>query len=170
MKLAIVGATGLVGKMMLKVLNERKIPISELHLFASSNSAGTSITFRDKKHIIKILSESSMTIKYDYILMSAGSTIAKNYAPIASKFNNTIIDNSSAFRRDSSIPLVIPEVNYESLRNYNGIIANPNCSTIQMVLSLHNLHKKYRLTKIIVSTYQAVSGAGKQAIDSLKNE
>lgn len=169
MNIAIVGATGVVGQMMLKILAEREVDVTNLSLFASKSSAGKVIIFNGKNYIVEELTEASLTAKFDYILMSAGSKISKKFSPIASKSGNTIIDNSSAFRRDKNIPLIIPEVNSHILENYQGIIANPNCSTIQMVLALQDLHKKYKLKKIVVSTYQAVSGAGNSAIESLIN-
>jgi len=170
MKIGIVGATGEVGLMMIKVLQEEKIYIEELTLFSSQRSAGEKIKFYDQEITVKELTEESMQEKYDYILFSAGSTISRKYATIATKAGNIIIDNSSAFRQDKRIPLVIPEINSELLTKYRGIIANPNCSTIQMLLALANLHKKYEIKKIIVSTYQAVSGAGNRGIQSLINE
>ncbi len=170
MKIGIVGATGEVGLMMIKVLQEEKIYIEELTLFSSQRSAGEKIKYYDQEITVKELTEESMQEKYDYILFSAGSTISRKYATIATKAGNIIIDNSSAFRQDKRIPLVIPEINSELLTKYRGIIANPNCSTIQMLLALANLHKKYEIKKIIVSTYQAVSGAGNRGIQSLINE
>ena len=170
MYIGIVGATGEVGRMMIKVLEERKIKIDKLSLFASKRSAGEVILFNNKPLIVQELTEKAMTEKYDYLLFSAGSSVSKKYASIATDHNNTIIDNSSAFRSVNEIPLVIPEINGNILKRYNGIIANPNCSTIQMLLALNNLHKKFIAERIVVSTYQAVSGAGHKAMKEMENQ
>ncbi len=170
MHIGIVGASGEVGRMMIKVLEEHKIEITKLDLFASKRSAGQKISFNDEYVIIRELTEKSMMKKYDYLLFSAGSSVSKKYATIAEKYGNTVIDNSSAFRSSEKIPLVIPEINGELLKNYRGIIANPNCSTIQMLLALNNLHKKFIIKKIVVSTYQAVSGAGHSALEEMINQ
>lgn len=167
MRIGVVGATGEVGRMMLTCLGEQQIEIDELVLFASQKSAGTTVEFQGKKIVVQELTEDKMRHKYDYLLFSAGSTVSKHYAPIAAQAGNTVIDNSSAFRQDSRIPLVIPEINGAKLDNYQGIIANPNCSTIQMLLPLYPIHRKNRIKKIIVSTYQSVSGSGNKGIESL---
>ncbi|BBE30862.1 aspartate-semialdehyde dehydrogenase [Tepiditoga spiralis] len=167
MKIGIVGATGEVGRTMVKVIEEMNINIKELHLFASKKSAGTHIKFKKNEIIVEELTEDSMKEKYDYLLFSAGSEISKKYALIAQNHGNIIIDNSSAFRQEKNIPLVIPEINYQKLKNYKGIIANPNCSTIQMLLALNKIHKQFQIKDIYVSTYQAVSGAGKKGMNEL---
>ncbi len=170
MKIGVVGATGEVGRMMLRVLEELSIPVKELKLFASSKSAGEKILYAGEEYIVEELTEKAMTDKYDYLLFSAGSSVSSKYSPIAASNGNTIIDNSSAFRRDKNIPLVVPEINGHVLTNYQGIIANPNCSTIQMVLPLAALDKKFGLKKVIVSTYQSVSGSGRKGIVELENQ
>ncbi len=167
MKIGIVGATGEVGRMMLTCLLEEKIAIDDLHLFASAGSAGTSIDFAGTKLIVQELTEAKMREKYDYLLFSAGSGVSKHFAPIAEEAGNTIIDNSSAFRQLARIPLIIPEINASVLDDYQGIIANPNCSTIQMLLPLYAIHKVNKIKKIIVATYQSVSGSGNKGIISL---
>lgn len=167
MKIGIVGATGEVGRTMVKVLEKQKINITELRLFASKKSEGKEIKFEDKTYYVEELTENSMKEKFDYLLFSAGASVSKKFAPIAADAGNTIIDNSSAFRMEKNIPLVIPEVNGEILKNYGGIIANPNCSTIQMVLALSAIQKEIGISEIFVSTYQAVSGAGNKGIKEL---
>lgn len=168
-KLAIVGATGVVGRTMLKVLEEKNLPISEYSLFASKKSAGTIINFMNKDYIVQELTESSFEQGFDFALFSAGGEISKKFSPIAAKMGCTVIDNSSAFRMDDDVPLIVPEVNPEDLTKNNGIIANPNCSTIQAVVALKPLDNKYNIKRIIYSTYQAVSGAGIKGIHDLEN-
>jgi aspartate-semialdehyde dehydrogenase len=167
MKIGVVGATGEVGRMMLKCLQEQQIQIDELHLFASKKSAGSWVEFENQKIQVQELTEEMMKQKFDYLLFSAGGSVSLKYSPLAESAGSTIIDNSSAFRQDSRIPLVIPEINGHVLANYRGIIANPNCSTIQMLLPLYAIHKVNRIKKIIVSTYQSVSGSGNKGINSL---
>ncbi len=169
LKVAIVGATGLVGRSFLKVLEEKKLPISNYTLFASKNSAGNTVTFLGKDYIVQELTEKSFDEGFDFALFSAGGDISKKFAPIAVSKGCTVIDNSSYFRMDENVPLVVPEVNIEDAYNNNGIIANPNCSTIQAMLPLKALNDKYKIKRIIYSTYQAVSGAGKSALDDLAN-
>ena len=140
---------------------------AELDLYASERSAGTILYYNDEAIKVKKLEEDSLKAKYDYILMSAGGAISKYYAPLAAAAGNTVIDNTSAWRREKDIPLVVPEINAEELKGYHGIIANPNCSTIQMVLALYPLHQNYGLTKVVVSTYQSVSGSGHKGIQTL---
>lgn len=167
-KCAIVGATGLVGSMFLKVLEEKNLPIDNYTLFASSKSKNKKIQFMNKEYIIQELKEDSFEKeKFDYALFSAGGEISKKYAPIASKSGCIVIDNSSTFRMDDDVPLIIPEVNENRIYENNGIIANPNCSTIQAAIILKPLHEKYKLKRVVYSTYQAVSGAGKKGIDDL---
>ena len=168
-KLAIVGATGLVGRTALKVLEEKNWPNFEYTLFASSKSAGQTLTFFGKEYTIRELTESSFDEKFDFAIFSAGGEVSKKYAPIAARSGCIVIDNSSYFRMDEDVPLVVPEVNIEDAKFNNGIIANPNCSTIQAVLPLKALDDKYHIKRIVYSTYQAVSGAGKRGLEDLEN-
>jgi aspartate-semialdehyde dehydrogenase len=160
MKIAIVGATGLVGSTFLKVLEERKIAFDELYLFASKKSAGKKINFKDNEYEVEELTEHSVDRGIDIALFSAGGDISKKFAPIAASKGCLVVDNSSAWRMDAAVPLVVPEVNPEAAFKNNNIIANPNCSTIQCVEPLDILHKKYGLKRVIYNTYHAVSGAG----------
>jgi aspartate-semialdehyde dehydrogenase len=167
-RLAIVGATGVVGKMFLKVLEERKVPIRSLVLFASEKSKGLSIFFQGKSVPITVLSEQTIQENpVEYALMSAGSDVSKKYAPLFVKQKTIVIDNSSAFRMDPEVPLVVPEVNPEDIKYHKGIIANPNCSTIQAVVAIKPLDLAYDLDRMVISTYQAVSGAGSAGIEDL---
>ena len=168
-RLAIVGATGVVGRTVLKLLEEKKLPISEYVLFASAKSAGKKIRFMDRDYIIQGLNELSFDSGFDYAIFSAGGETSKKYAPIAASKGCIVIDNSSAFRMDDTVPLIVPEVNPEEIKNNNGIIANPNCSTIQAVVALKPLDDKYKIKRIVYSTYQAVSGAGRNGILDLHN-
>lgn len=168
-KLAIVGATGVVGSTALKVLEEKKLPISEYVLFASCKSAGKKVNFMNKEYVIKELNENSFDEGFDFAIFSAGGETAKKYAPIAASKGCIVVDNSSAFRMDPNVPLVVPEVNKEEIANNKGIIANPNCSTIQAVLPLKALDDKYKIKRIVYSTYQAVSGAGQKGLNDLEN-
>lgn len=168
-KLAIVGATGLVGRTVLKVLEEKKLPIDEYVLFASKNSSGKKLRFMDKDYIVQELNDLSFDSGFDYAIFSAGGKVAKKYAPIASSKGCIVVDNSSAFRMDNDVPLVVPEVNPEEIKNNHGIIANPNCSTIQAVVALKPLDAKYKIKRIVYSTYQAVSGAGRNGVLDLQN-
>lgn len=164
--IAVVGATGLVGREMLKILKERNFPINTLRLFASSRSAGKKIEFLGRDIIVEEVKENSFE-NIDIALFSAGSSAAEEIAPLVTKKGGIVIDNSSAFRMDKDVPLVVPEVNGSILTDREKIIANPNCSTIQMVVVLQPLLKKYGLKRLVISTYQAVSGAGKKAVDEL---
>lgn len=167
---AVVGATGMVGRMMLKVLEERNFPVGELHLFASRRSAGTAVEFRGKKYVVEELNEKNVkAANIKYALFSAGSDVSKRYAPIFAECGGTVIDNSSCWRMDKTVPLVVPEVNPQAALNNHGIIANPNCSTIQAVTALKPLHDAFLIKRIVYSTYQAVSGAGVAGYDDLKN-
>ena len=168
--LAIVGATGLVGSTFLKVLEEHnEIKINKLYLYASSKSAGKTIMFRGEAHkVLKLAKENIVGKKIDYALFSAGGTISKEFAPLFAKINATVIDNSSAWRMENDVPLVVPEVNFDDILDHK-IIANPNCSTIQCVLPLKALHDKFVLKKVIYTTFQAVSGSGVKGIEDLKN-
>lgn len=170
--IGIVGATGAVGQKMIQILMERDLDIKELRLFASERSAGEIIRIDklDKNIEVELLTEKVMKDKYDYLFFVAGGEISKKYAPIAAEAGNMVIDNSSHFRMDKNIPLVIPEVNLDVLKGYRGIVANPNCSTTQMVLAIAPLYKKYGIRRIVVSTYQAVSGSGYKAMDELANQ
>lgn len=168
-KLALVGATGLVGRMAIKVFEEKNLPISEYVFFASEKSAGSKITFLNKEYTVKQLNESSFDEGFDFAIFSAGGDVARKYAPIAAEKGCIVVDNSSAFRMDKNIPLVIPEVNPEDIVKNNGIIANPNCSTIQAVVALKPLDDRYKIKRIVYSTYQAVSGAGKKGVEDLEN-
>ena len=167
-KLAIVGATGLVGLSVLKVLEEKNIPIEKYVLLASSKSAGKSVTFKGKEYKVQELTKNSFDEGFDYAIFSAGGSISKEFAPIAVSKGCIVIDNSSYFRMDNDVPLVVPEVNFEDALQNKGIIANPNCSTIQAMLPLKALDDKYKIKRVVYSTYQAVSGAGKAALDDLK--
>ena len=168
-KLAIVGATGLVGRTALKVLEEKNLPISEYEFFASKKSAGSTVKFLGKDYVVKELDEHSFDSGFDFAIFSAGGDVSKKFAPIAASKGCIVVDNSSAFRMDDNVPLVVPEVNPEDIKNNHGIIANPNCSTIQAVVPLKPLDEKYKIKRIVYSTYQAVSGAGKNGVDDLKN-
>lgn len=168
-KLAIVGATGLVGRTVLRVLEERKLPISEYVLFASRKSAGQKVNFMGKEYTVYELDEHSFDEGFDFAIFSAGASTSKKYSPIAASKGCTVVDNSSAFRMDKDVPLVVPEVNPEEIQNNHGIIANPNCSTIQAVVALKPLDDKYKIKRIVYSTYQAVSGAGRDGVADLEN-
>ncbi|WP_026896215.1 aspartate-semialdehyde dehydrogenase [Clostridiisalibacter paucivorans] len=167
--LAIVGATGMVGRTFLEVLEEKDFPINNLYLLASAKSKGKKISFRGKEYIVEELTENSFDKDIDIALFSAGGNISKKYAPIAKSKSVIVVDNSSAWRMDKDVPLVVPEVNPEDIEKHNGIIANPNCSTIQCVVPLKPLHEKYGIKRIIYSTYQAVSGSGVGGIKDLEN-
>lgn len=167
---AIVGATGVVGEMFLKVLEEKKLNIDNYVLLASSRSKGKKVKFMDKEYIVEELTESSFdNNRFQYALFSAGASVSEKYAKIAAKNGCIVIDNSSCFRMDKSVPLVVPQVNMEDAYEHFNIISNPNCSTIQAVVPLKVLDNKYKLKRVIYSTYQAVSGAGKKGIDDLQN-
>lgn len=168
-KLAIVGATGVVGRCILKVLEEKNLPISKYVFFASSKSAGKQISFMKENYTIQELTEDSFCEGFDFAILSAGASVAKKFAPIAVKNGCVVIDNSSAFRMNCDVPLIVPEVNSEDIKANKGIIANPNCSTIQAVVALKPLDDKYNIKRIVYSTYQAVSGAGSKGILDLEN-
>jgi len=166
--IAVAGATGAVGNQMLTCLEERNFPVKSIKLLASHRSVGRNLRFRGDLLSVEELTEKSFK-GMDIALFSAGGTASKKYAPLAAKDGCVVIDNSSTWRMDPKVPLVVPEVNPHAIAGYTkkGIIANPNCSTIQMVLPLNPIHKKYEIKRIVVSTYQAVSGTGKKAIDEL---
>ena len=168
---AVVGATGAVGNEMIKILEERNFPVGELKLLASERSAGTFLKYKGNSVPVEVLKEDSFQ-GIHIGLFSAGGSVSERFAPIAAKSGCIVIDNTSAFRMAPEIPLIVPEVNPESIKMYKnrGIIANPNCSTIQMVMALKPIHDRARIKRIVVSTYQAVSGAGKRAIQELTDQ
>ncbi len=167
---AVVGATGMVGRKFLEVLTERQLPVENYYLFASSKSAGSEIDFMGKKHtVIELAEKNIVDKKIDIALFSAGGDVSKEFAPIFAKHGILVIDNSNAWRRDPSVPLVVPECNADDIKWHKNIIANPNCSTIQAVVALKPLHKAFGIKRVIYSTYQAVSGAGVKGFDDLKN-
>lgn len=158
--LAIVGVTGMVGQTFLEVLEKRDFPIENLYFFASARSAGKTISYRGVDYVIEELTEQSFDRPIDIALFSAGGSISQKFAPIAASKGCVVVDNSSAFRMDPNVPLVVPEVNPEDVKKHNGIIANPNCSTIQALVALKPIHEYYTIKRIVYTTYQAVSGAG----------
>ena len=169
MKVAVVGATGLVGTKMLQVLEERNFPVTELFPVASERSIGKKIKFKGKEYEV-VGWETAVANKPDIALFSAGGTTSKELAPKFAEAGTVVIDNSSAWRMEPGIPLIVPEVNAHVLSKKDKIIANPNCSTIQMVVVLKPLHDKYKIKRVVVSTYQSVTGTGKNAVDQLMNE
>ena len=169
MKIAVVGATGLVGRVMLKLLEDRKFPLDELIPVASKNSIGQSINFKDKSYPI-VSMEEAIILKPAIALFSAGGSTSLEWAPKFAENGTKVIDNSSAWRMDSSKKLIVPEINADALEKDDMIIANPNCSTIQMVVALGPLHNKYNIKRLVISTYQSVSGTGKDAVDQLNKE
>lgn len=168
-KVAIVGATGAVGAEMIEVLEERKFPVDVLVPLASARSAGGTVSFAGQDVTIEELTKDSFE-GVDVALFSAGADISREYAPVAAKAGAVVIDNSAAWRMDKDVPLVVPEVNAHDLERHQRIIANPNCSTIQMVVALKPLHDQVRIKRIVVTTFQAVSGTGKEAMDELMDE
>ena len=165
---AIVGATGLVGQTFLKVLKERNFPVEKLYLYASARSAGKTVNFVGKDYTVIELKDENIKDDIDVALFSAGGTMSKEYAPKFKAKGAIVVDNSSAWRMEKDIPLVVPEANPEALDGHNGIIANPNCSTIQVMPVLKVLADKYGLKRVIYSTYQAVAGSGQKGIDDLE--
>ncbi len=168
---AVVGATGEVGKTMREILEERNFPVKNIKLLASERSAGTEVEFKGEKVVVEKLTKDSFK-GVDIALFSAGGSVSKEFAPIAADAGCVVIDNSSAFRMEPDIPLVVPEVNSHRVADYKNryIIANPNCSTIQMVVPLKPIHDKAKIKRIVVSTYQAVSGSGYKAIKELADQ
>jgi aspartate-semialdehyde dehydrogenase len=169
MKIAVVGATGLVGTVMLKVLEERNFPLTELIPVASEKSVGKEITFKGKKFAV-VNMDTAISMRPDIALFSAGGSTSLENAPRFAEAGTTVIDNSSAWRMDASKKLIVPEVNANTLSIDDKIIANPNCSTIQMVVALKPLHDKYRIKRVVVSTYQSVTGTGVKAVEQMMNE
>lgn len=169
MKVAVVGATGMVGNVMLEVLAERNFPITELIPVASEKSVGKKITYKNKEYTIVGLQD-AVTMKPDVALFSAGGSTSEVWAPKFAEVGTTVVDNSSAWRMDPTKKLVVPEINGNVLTKEDKIIANPNCSTIQLVMALAPLHKKYKMKRMIVSTYQSVSGTGVKAVQQMENE
>ncbi|MDE3098597.1 MAG: aspartate-semialdehyde dehydrogenase [Verrucomicrobiota bacterium] len=166
---AVVGATGAVGVEMVRTLEKRKFPVATLTLLASARSAGKTLKFRGHDLPVKELTQDSFQ-GIDIALFSAGGNISKQYAPIAAATGCVVVDNSSAFRQDDSVPLVIPEINAEDVRGHNGIIANPNCTTAITLMALYPLHQAFCVKRIFASSYQAVSGTGAKAIEELKRQ
>lgn len=169
MKVAVVGATGLVGTKMLQVLEERNFPVTELIPVASEKSVGKEVTFKGKGYKV-VSAEDAIAAKPNVAIFSAGGSTSLALAPKFAEAGITVIDNSSAWRMDPTKKLVVPEINADALTPEDKIIANPNCSTIQMVVAINPLHKKYKIKRIVVSTYQSVTGTGKKAVDQLFNE
>ncbi|MDL2218804.1 aspartate-semialdehyde dehydrogenase [Ruminococcaceae bacterium OttesenSCG-928-O06] len=168
-RVAVVGATGMVGRTFLRVLEEYKLPVSEYVLFASARSAGTTVPFMGKEYTIQELTEQSFDSGFDIALFSAGGATSKAFAPIAAAKGCVVVDNSSQWRMDATVPLVVPEVNPEALKQHKNIIANPNCSTIQAMLPLKAIDQAYGLERVVYSTYQSVSGAGLAGYNDLVN-
>ena len=166
---AIVGATGLVGQEFIKVLEQRHFPIASIHLYASDRSHGRKLMVNGEEMEVQQTTEDSFN-GIDIALFSAGADISRHFSPIAAQAGATVVDNSAAFRMEPDIPLVVPEVNPEDIKNHRGIIANPNCSTIQMVVALNPLHKVNPIKRLTVSTYQAVSGTGLAAVEELTSQ
>ena len=166
--LAVVGATGMVGRTFLKVLEERNFPYANLFLFASAKSVGEKLVCKGKEYLVEELTEAVFDRDIDVALFSAGGEISKKFAPIAASKGVVVVDNSSAWRMNGDVPLVVPEVNPDDLQWHKGIIANPNCSTIQAVVALKPLHDAYRIKRIVYSTYQAVSGTGVKGVMDLE--
>ena len=166
---AVVGATGAVGTEMIEVLEEREFPVSRLVPLASTRSAGSTVTFKGSEIPIEVLTKGSF-VGVDIALFSAGAELSREFAPIAVKAGAVVIDNSAAWRMVPDVPLVVPEVNAHDIQRHKGIIANPNCSTIQMVVALKPLHDQARIKRIVVTTFQSVSGTGKDAMDELMAE
>lgn len=166
---AIMGATGAVGEEMLKILEERRFPVAKLTLLASSRSLGKSYSFKGRNIPVEELREDSFK-EIDIVLASAGGSISKKFAPLAVKAGAVVVDNTSAFRMDPHVPLVVPEINPQDIQKHKGIIANPNCSTIIMLVPLYPIHRKNPIRRVIVSTYQAASGAGAKAMQELESQ
>src|SRR5210317_1240033 len=169
MRVAVVGATGMVGNVMLEVLTERNFPVTELIPVASERSVGKKITYQGQKYTVIGL-QNAVDLRPDIALFSAGGSVSEEWAPKFAEVGTTVVDNSSTWRMDPTKKLVVPEINGDILTKEDKIIANPNCSTIQLVMALAPLHKKYKMNRVIVSTYQSVSGTGVKAVQQLENE
>lgn len=169
MNLAIIGATGLVGKEILKVLDQRKIQFTYLTLVSSKKSVGKSLNYQEKSYQL-ISIEDALEKELDVAIFSAGKEVSLKWAPIFSKKGVTVIDNSSAWRMDTTKKLIVPEINGDDLNQNDRIIANPNCSTIQMLIAIAPIHKKYGITRVVISTYQSITGTGRIALNQLNNE
>ena len=169
MKTAVVGATGMVGRTMMKVLEERNFPVSQLLPAASERSVGKEVIFKGKA--VKVVSVmEAVEAKPEFAIFSAGASTSKEWAPVFAKNGTVVIDNSSYWRMDKNIPLIVPEINSHVIKKGDRIIANPNCSTIQMVMALAPLHRKYRIKRLVVATYQSVTGTGVKAVTQMENE
>ena len=169
MKIAVVGATGMVGRTMMKVLEERNFPVSELIPAASEKSVGKELTFNGKS--VKVVSvNQAVEARPVFAIFSAGATTSKEWAPVFAKNGTVVIDNSSYWRMEKSIPLIVPEINSHAIKKGDRIIANPNCSTIQMVMALAPLHRKFGIKRLVISTYQSVTGTGVKAVAQMENE
>jgi len=169
MKTAVVGATGMVGRTMMKVLEERNFPVSQLIPAASAKSVGKEVIFRGSP--VKVVSvQDAVNAKPEFAIFSAGASTSKEWAPAFAQNGTVVIDNSSAWRMDKNVPLIVPEINSHVLKKGDRIIANPNCSTIQMVMAIAPLHRKYRIRRLVVATYQSVTGTGVKAVTQMENE
>jgi aspartate-semialdehyde dehydrogenase len=169
MKTAVVGATGMVGQTMIKVLEERNFPVTQLIPAASERSVGKEVIFRGKA--VKVVSVlEAVEARPDFAIFSAGASTSKEWAPAFARVGTVVIDNSSFWRMDKNVPLVVPEINSHVIKKGDRIIANPNCSTIQMVMALAPLHRKYRIKRLVVATYQSVTGTGVKAVQQMENE
>lgn len=166
---AVVGATGLVGRTMVQVLQERAFPVNRLVLLASERSTGKELDFNGGSVPVQALSPDKFR-HCEFVLFSAGATVSREFAPLAVRSGAVVIDNSSAFRMDAQVPLVVPEVNRRQIFKHKGIVANPNCSTIQLVVVLKPLHDRFRVKRVVVSTYQSVTGAGQKGVDQMMDE
>ena len=166
---AVVGATGAVGQEMISILEERNFPISQIKFIASSRSEGKLLSFRNERIKVETIDKKTFN-DIDIALFSIGSSLSKKYALQAASSGAVVIDNSNAFRMAEGVPLIVPEINHSKINEHKGIIANPNCSTIQLVMALNNIYKKYGIKRLIVSTYQAVSGTGQKAINELNEQ
>lgn len=169
-RIAVVGATGLVGRNILEVMEQREFPFDELTLFASSRSAGEKMTFKGRHHTVQELTREAFCARTDIALASAGRKVSYLLRDWLEGTEIVVVDNSSAFRMHDSVPLVVPEVNAEAVKSHGGYIANPNCSTIQLVMALKPIHDAFGLRRVVVSTYQSVSGAGQSGIDELSGQ
>ncbi len=169
MKVAVVGATGLVGNKMLEVLAERDFPVTELYVVASERSVGKKLSFKGEEYTVIGL-EKAVSLKPDVAIFSAGGSVSTEWAPKFAANGTTVVDNSSAWRMDKTKKLIVPEINADELTAEDKIIANPNCSTIQMVLPIAALHKEYKIKRMVISTYQSVTGTGVNAVEQMENE